>query len=135
MLESEKPAALHLGYMPAFYLPHCKSPYFKYHTGRNGSAQPTLLSGETRIVQSDEFSTYNTSDKLKDKVHLCCWAHVKRKYIEAENYDKKSTRHVLNEIGKLYAVEKDIREKKLSDAEIVALRQEKAYPVIKALEC
>lgn len=134
VLETEKPGALHLGYMWAFYLPHCKSPYFEYHKGRGGSALSTLLSGKTQAVQSDGFSVYNIFDKLKDKIHLCCWAHVRRKYIEAEMYDKESTRHVLDEIGKLYAVEKTIRDKNLCDAEIVALRQEKSYPVIKALE-
>ncbi|MDL2255121.1 IS66 family transposase [Parabacteroides sp. OttesenSCG-928-K15] len=134
VLEAEKPGALHQGYMWAFYLPHCKSPYFEYHKGRNSSALGTLLSGKTQIIQSDGFSVYDIFDKLKDKVHLCCWAHVRRKYVEAESYDKESARHVLGEIGKLYAVEKEIRENNLNAVEIVELRKEKSYPVIQSLE-
>lgn len=134
VLESEKPGSLHMGYMWAFYLPHCKSPYFEYHKGRGSTALATLLSGQTRIVQSDGFVTYDIFDKLKDKMHLCCWAHVRRKYVEAESYDPVSVRHVLDQIGKLYAVEKEIRENNLVPAQAVALRKTKSYPVIQSLE-
>lgn len=134
VLETDRRGSLHKGYMWAFYLPHCKSPYFEYHQGRGSSALSTLLSGKTTVVQSDGYSVYETFDKLKGKVHACCWAHARRKFVEAENYDPPSARHVLAEIAKLYAVEKEIREKGLKDAEVVALRQEKAYPVIRGLE-
>lgn len=134
VLESDKAGALHNGYMWAFYLPHCKSPYFEYHQGRGSSALGTLLSGRTRIVQSDGFSAYKIFDELSGYLHLCCWAHVRRKFVEAENYAPIQVRHVLDEIGKLYRVEQEIREKSLKGEEIVRLRQEKSYPLIKALE-
>jgi hypothetical protein len=120
--------------MWAFYLPHCKSPYFEYHPGRGSSALGPLLSGKTQVVQSDGYSDYEIFDKLKGKVHIGCWAHVRRKFVEALSYDPPPARHVLGEIGKLYGVEKEIREKGLEKAEAAALRQEKAYPVIRKLE-
>jgi hypothetical protein len=134
VLETHKPGALHQGYMWAFYLPHLKSPYFEYHSGRGSSALATLLSGKTQIVQSDGFSAYEIFDKLKGKVHAGCWAHARRKFVEAENYDPPSARYALEQIGKLYAVEKEIREKALEKEEVVALRQKQAYPIIKELE-
>lgn len=134
VLESQKPGSLHGGYMWAFYLPECKSPYFEYHPGRGSSALGTLLSGKTQIVQSDGFSVYEIFDKLQEKVHVGCWAHARRKFVEAENYDPPSARHVLELIGRLYAVEKEIREKDLKNEEVVVLRQQKSYPVIKELE-
>lgn len=134
VLETEKPGSLHQGYMWAFYLPHCKSPYFEYHPGRNSSALGTLLSGQTQIVQSDGYASYDIFDKLPGKLHLCCWAHVRRKFIEARNYDPPAADYAIGEIAKLYALEKEIRENKPEDARVVALRQERSYPVIKALE-
>lgn len=134
VLESERPGSLHNGYMWAFYLPRCKSPYFEYHPGRGATALGTLLSGQTSVVQSDGFSAYDMFDRLPGKLHLCCWAHVRRKFVEAELYDPPAARHALGEIGKLYAVEKEIREKGLEGEEIVDIRRKKSYPVIKALE-
>jgi transposase len=134
VLENDKPGSLHQGYMWGFYLPHCKSPYFEYHPGRGSSALGTLLSGNTEVVQSDGYSVYDIFDKLKGKVHICCWAHVRRKFVEALTYDPPPAWHALGEIGKLYGVEKEIREKGLDRTQAVALRQEKAYPVIKKLE-
>jgi transposase len=134
VLESDRPGSLHQGYMWVFYLPHCKSPYFEYHPGRGSSALGTLLSGKTQVVQSDGYSVYEIFDKLKGKVHTGCWAHARRKFVEALDYDPPPARHVLCEISKLYGVEKEIREKGLDRARAVALRQEKAYPVIKGLE-
>jgi transposase len=134
VLESDKPGSLHQGYMWAFYLPHCKSPYFEYHPGRGSSALGTLLSGKTQVVQSDGYSVYEIFDKLKGKVHIGCWAHVRRKFVEALSYDPPPAWHALGEIGKLYGVEKEIREKGLDWAQAAALRQEKAYPVIRKLE-
>ena len=84
VLESEKPGSLHQGYMWVFYLPHCKSPYIEYHPGRSSSALGTLLSGKTEIVQSDGYAVYDVFDKLEGKMHLCCWAHVRRKFVEVE---------------------------------------------------
>jgi transposase len=134
VLESDKPGSLHQGYMWAFYLPHCKSPYFEYHPGRGSSALGTLLSGKTEVVQSDGYSAYEIFDKLEGKVHICCWAHVRRKFVDAMSYDPSSAWHALEEISKLYGIEKEIREKGLDKAEAAALRQKDAYPVIKKLE-
>ena len=134
VLESEKPGSLHQGYMWVFYLPHCKSPYIEYHPGRSSSALGTLLSGKTEIVQSDGYAVYDVFDKLEGTMHLCCWAHVRRKFVEAESYDPPSARYVLDEIGKLYAVEDEIRKKELTNAQATNLRKENAYPIIKGLE-
>ena len=52
---------------------------------------------------------------------------------EAESYDPPSARYVLDEIGKLYAVEDEIR-KKNNKCQATNLRKENAYPIIKGLE-
>lgn len=45
VLESDRPGALHRGYMWNFYLPRFHAPFFEYHKGRGESGVDTLLAG------------------------------------------------------------------------------------------
>ncbi len=74
VLESDRPGALHRGYMWNFYLPRFHTPFFEYHKGRGSSGIDTLLAGQVRVVQSDGFAVYDKFDTLPGKLHLCCWA-------------------------------------------------------------
>lgn len=105
VLESDRPGALHRGYMWNFYLSRFHTPFFEYHKGRGSSGIDTLLAGQVRVVQSDGFAVYDEFDTLPGKLHLCCWAHVRRKFVEAEGNDPPRARHALEQIGRLYAVE------------------------------
>lgn len=134
VLESSKPGALHQGYMWNFYLPDKKTPYFEYHKGRGAEGIETLLDGEVKVVQSDGYRVYFKFDELPDRIHLCCWAHVRRKFEEAGINDPQRSAHALNEIALLYKTEKEIKEKGLSGKAIVELRRKESYPVIKKLE-
>ncbi len=134
VLESDKPGSLHQGYMWNFYLPDCHAPFFEYHRGRGAQGVETLLAGDVQTVQSDGFAVYDVFDTLPGKLHLCCWAHVRRKFVEAESSAPLLARQVLDKISGLYAVEKEIQGKGLAEKEIVDLRQQKAYPIIRELE-
>ena len=134
VLESDRPGALHRGYMWNFYLPRFHTPFFEYHKGRGSSGIDTLLAGQVRVVQSDGFAVYDKFDTLPGKLHLCCWAHVRRNFVEAEGNDPPRARHALGKIGGLYAVEEKIRMEHLEGEAVVKLRREKSYPIIKELE-
>ena len=134
VLESEHPGSLHRGYMWNFYLPRYKTPFFEYHQGRGAAGVDTLLAGQVKVVQSDGFVVYDKFDTLPGHLHLCCWAHVRRKFIEARENDPPRAGYVLDKIGLLYRVEEEIKEKKIEGEAVVKLRREKAYPVIRELE-
>lgn len=134
VLENDRPGALHRGYMWDFYLPLHKTPFFEYHQGRGETGVDTLISGNVKVVQSDGFVVYDKFDTLKDRLHLCCWAHVRRKFVEAEGCDPPRAKLALEKIRELYRVEEQIKEEKLQGEAIVKLRREKSYPVIKELE-
>ena len=108
VLESARPGALHNGYMWNFYLPRFHTPFFEYHKGRGSSGTDTLLAGQVRVVQSDGFAVYDKFDTLPGKLHLCCWAHVRRNFVEAEGNARPRARHARGQIGGLYAVEEKI---------------------------
>ncbi|NMX06336.1 transposase, partial [Bacteroides vulgatus] len=112
-----------------FYLPRFHTPFFEYHKGRGSSGTDTLLAGQVRVVQSDGFAVYDKFDTLPGKLHLCCWAHVRRNFVEAEGNDPPRARHALGKIGGLYAVEEKIRMEHLEGEAVVKLRREKSYPI------
>lgn len=134
VLESERPGSLHRGYMWNFYLPEHKTPFFEYHRGRGETGVDTLLSGSVKVVQSDGFVVYDKFDTLPGRLHLCCWAHVRRKFDEARGCDPPRAKYALDKIAMLYGIEKEITEKQLTGGQIVDLRQQKAYPIIKQME-
>lgn len=134
VLENDHPGSLHGGYMWNFYLPEIKTPFFEYHQGRGETGVDTLLDGEVKVVQSDGFVVYDKFDTLPGHLHLCCWAHVRRKFIEAEGNDPPRAKYALEKIRKLYRVEQQIKESKLTGEAVVELRRKESYPVIRELE-
>ncbi len=134
VLENDRPGSLHQGYMWAFYLPERNSPFFEYHRGRGAEGVDTLLAGQVRVVQSDGFTVYNKFDTLPGRLHLCCWAHVRRKFTEARGCDPPRAERALEKIAGLYEVERRIKEEGITGEAAVRLRREESYPLIKELE-
>ena len=134
VLENDRPGSMHHGYMWDFYLPEYNAPFFEYHKGRGLEGIDTLLAGEVKVVQSDGFAVYDKFDTLPGKLHLCCWAHVRRKFSEAHSCDPPRAEYALGKIAKLYEVERKIKRQGLVDDAAVQLRHEVSYPVIKELE-
>ena len=134
VLENDRPGSLHRGYMWVFYLPLHKTPFFEYHRGRGEAGVDTLINGNVKVVQSDGFVVYDKFDTLPGRLHLCCWAHVRRKFVEAEASDPPRGGYAIEKIRDLYRVEQQIKEEKLEGEAIVKLRREKSYPVIRELE-
>lgn len=135
VLESERPGALHQGYMWDFYLPSYNTPFFEYHKGRGKDCIGLLLDCGVRAVQSDGYGVYDLFDDLPGYLHLCCWAHARRKFKEAEASDPPRAKEILLLIGELYQTENQIREKLLEGEAKVAYRQKNAYPVLQKIEC
>lgn len=134
VLENDRPGSLHKGYMWNFFLPLVKTPFFEYHQGRGETGVDTLINGTVKVVQSDGYVVYDKFDTLPERLHLCCWAHVRRKFVEAQENDPPRASYALDKISKLYRVEEQIKEQKLASDAAVKLRREGAYPVICELE-
>lgn len=134
VLESDQPGSLHQGYMWNFYLPSRKTPFFEYHKGRGQSALGILLDSQVRVVQSDGYIVYELFDDLPGYLHLACWAHARRKYVEAESSDPLRAAEILKMIADLYRYEQEIRQKGLTGDDKVAYRRKYSYPKLKQIE-
>ncbi|MFC4875354.1 IS66 family transposase [Microbulbifer halophilus] len=120
---------------------------YDYHASRSGEVAGTLLSGFNGYLQTDDYAGYHAVGAEKGITHLGCWAHARRKFIEAQkvangNKNKKSKDKnkqkqlgkadiALNYIGHLYGIER--RGKGLSPEERYQLRQAKSLPVLDKL--
>lgn len=133
VLQSEKKGACHLGYYWAYHAPVDGLVLFDYQPGRGQDGPKKLLQNFTGVLQSDGYAVYQALFKNSDKVNqLYCMAHIRRKFDEAVGYDKERATYAVEQIAKLYKIEKDIREAitPLSESEIVEVRRSQASPIL-----
>lgn len=86
-------------------------------------------------VQTDGYSGYNFFDDMEDVVHIGCWAHARRGFIDVvkslgKNSKSGSANNALKYINKLHKLERKARKNKLSYNDIHRMRQKKAKPLL-----
>lgn len=113
---------------------------FDYAPSRAGSVAAQLLEGFSGYLQTDDYAGYHAAGRQNGIVHLGCWAHARRKFVDAQKAaapnDKKAKRTgkadvAIHFIAKLYGVEKQA--KAMSGAERHRLRQDNSVPLLNAL--
>jgi len=134
VLESNKPGSLHRGYHWAYYDPVKKTVLFDYRPGRGREGPKEILKNFKGHLQTDGYGVYDEFGTRTGITLMHCWAHARRKFAEAEESDRARAHYVLQEIQKLYALEREMKEQQLSTEEIAKLRHEKALPVIEGLK-
>lgn len=114
------------------YLGDAANPYtlFDFTAGRGDEHPAAFLEGYSGFVQADGYSGYNRIHGSGAR-HLGCWAHVRRKFVEAQANDPGKTSEALAFIRTLYAVEQEIVEQKLASDMAVTQRQTRAGPVVR----
>ena len=115
------------GYLWVYNVPHDQV-LFEWHTSRGHECMETTMEGFEGHVQSDGYSAYETFRKKNPEIALvCCWAHARRKFHEAQNESTFAVRMV-EEIANLYRVEKTLREHPALDRR--TMRQKESVPVL-----
>lgn len=109
--------------------------FYEYHPTRSGSIAAAMLTNYSGAVQTDGYKGYNFLDTKDGVVHLGCWAHARRKFIEADRARPKrekpgSTTIALNFIKNLYKVEKEAKRKGLACEELVQYRKKHSLPLL-----
>jgi transposase len=128
--ESEKPGALHQGYMWVRYGPVTKTVLFEYHHGRSADKPLQDLSGFKGYIQTDGYSGYTFLAQTQGITHLSCWVHARRYFDKALSNDQARASKVLKLIQILYAIEALAREANMTPEQRHALRLEKSLPII-----
>ena len=107
---------------------------YRYHPTRSGDVARDYLAGYKGFVQTDGYAGYEFLDRDPDVVHVGCWAHARRKFVEvtqaAGKHKSGSADMALAYIQKLYAIEKDVRGRELGPSEVQAQRQLRSRPIL-----
>lgn len=113
------------------YIGDKKWVWFDWQPGRSVRGPRDVLKGTTgEYLQSDGYQVYDRIVEEMGLTHLACWAHARRKFVEAFESGSKQAEPVIGLIAKLYGIEKEIREADFEDAEIVKTRRDKSLPVL-----
>ena len=114
-----------------------KKPALVYHyaPSRSGDIAGLFLKGYKGVVQTDGYAGYDFLDKLPHVFHAGCWAHARRKFMEAEKGSGKGNKIgsvdiALSYIRKIYAVEHEGHKKEYTPEQIRILRQEKSKQIL-----
>jgi len=108
---------------------------YDYDPSRSGSVPTRLLLGYEGYLMTDGYDGYNALANTQGIEHLVCWAHVRRKFVEATRVQAKGKKGRADEavamIGKLYGIERDCKDAK--DEERFLVRQQLSLPVLAEL--
>ncbi|MCH8553508.1 MAG: IS66 family transposase [Natronospirillum sp.] len=110
---------------------------YHYSASRSGQVAHDLLAGCRGAVMTDGYPGYDKVVASLGLQHAQCLAHARRKFVEAEKALPKGKKSpaitaILNELRKLYAIEKRIKNSTAAEKETE--RQKQAVPVLDKLK-
>jgi transposase len=115
--------------------------YYRTAPSRSAATAAEVLGDFEGVVVSDGYKPYQTLAKKRDGLRLAmCWAHVRRKFVEAEpNYPVCS--EAIDLLGKLFEIDRSTSdptllagdEKEAAAAERLAARVVRAPPILEQL--
>jgi len=116
---------------------------YRILNSRSQKAAKKVLSGFEGIAMTDGYTAYQSLARSSPKLQLAhCWAHVRRKFLEAADFDRDLSEQAARLINTLFEIEREVPragpdaadEEKQRILELRrGLRQERSKPVIKEL--
>ncbi len=110
---------------------------FDYSTSREQEVASRLLAGYRGYLMTDDYSGYNAIEQQAGVERLGCWAHARRKFVDAQKVQPKGKTGraymALLKINALYKIERDQKKHQVSEAELHRVRAERSVPILKEL--
>ncbi len=130
---SKSKGKTHLGYYWVYHAPLGKMTLFEYRPGRGERDGPgELLKNFKGKLQTDAYVVYESLDN-PDIIHFNCMAHARREFDEALNNDAARAGYALEQIQKLYAIERRAQVENLNHQQRYALRQKESMPILQEI--
>jgi transposase len=133
VLDPKKKGKTHRGYYWVYYSPIERMVLFDYQEGRGREAPKKLLSDFKGYLQTDGYKVYDWFGQQKDITLLSCMAHARRMIEKSLDDDQKRAEYAMTEIQKLYRIERQAREQKLSAEQRHKLRLDESLPIMNEL--
>jgi transposase len=106
---------------------------YEYRETKGAKHIHEMLEGFTGYLQTDGYEAYQAATKGNDDiVHVGCFAHARRKFVDASKGLKKagSAQEGMKWIGKIYLIERDLRGEYLTNDEFLVQRKQQVQPVL-----
>lgn len=114
------------------WIEHPAAVYYEFTDDRRGEHVVRMLGRYSGYLQADAYSGFNALYSGGRIIEAGCWAHARRKFFDIAQAAPKDTRTTAHEaldwIGRLYAIEAEIRDKRPDEKQ--RLRQEQSIPVL-----
>ena len=109
---------------------------YRYAPTRSGTVASSFVKGYEGAVQTDGYVGYDFLDTDESIVHLGCWAHARRAFMDAAKAGSSKSKKrgsvdvALDYIRKLYGIEKRAKIQKLKAEQLVAVRHKESKPLL-----
>jgi transposase len=103
---------------------------FDYTPDRAASGPRGWLKGYDGYLQADAYAGYQELYATGKVLEVACWAHARRKFYDARMANPGVCLQALAWIKRLYAIEREARERALDVEQCYMLRQERAAPLL-----
>lgn len=131
--DEQKKGKTHKGYQWIYAAPLLNLIFFEYQKGRGENSPKELLRQFSGTLQTDGYEVYDKLVKHRnDIVHAGCMAHARRYFFKAQDTEPLA-QTALAYFGKLYAIERHIKEQEMDSSATQLYREEKAIPVLDTL--
>jgi hypothetical protein len=105
-------------------------PFFESRRHEHVQQALGLQHGEGAVLLTDGYAAYTAYAQKLGLTHAQCWVHCRRKFFEAQEVEPEPAQQALTLIGKLYDIEEDIRQRKLSGPDKQAHRAQYSRPLV-----
>jgi hypothetical protein len=121
------------------YADHDHRIWYDFTPSRKRDGPARVLGGFKGYLQADAYGGYDQLFVPDGATEVACWAHARRKFVDAESADPKLAKEALDLIGVLYDVERDVRAKAAAENreptadDVLAARQARSVPQLDAI--
>lgn len=107
---------------------------FEFHPGRGKEYARQLLGDFAGYLQRDGYGVYESlAAERPGLIGVGCWAHARRKYVEALEERPSEAGPIVTEIRKLYLIERRARDEDMGAGQRLVLREQLARPILQGL--
>lgn len=133
VLKEGKEQGAHRGYLWV-YADGRGAVVFDYTSGRGQEGPTAFLADFEGYLHSDAYSVYGALHKAGRVKPAFCWAHARRKFVDALKGGDERARRSVQWCNRLFLVDRYARHKNMSEAEVLALRKRVSEGMLSKLD-
>lgn len=134
VLDKDVKQKTHRGYFWVYQSVEQRLVLFDYKPGRGKNGPAEFLKDFKGFLQTDGYQVYEEYGKRDDIELVGCMAHARRYFEKAQDSHRDKSQHVLSLLQKIYAIEREIKERNCSEHETVEVRIKESTPILLELK-